>query len=204
MHRIAAVVFALTLSASASAATIQGAWSASLKDSGRLQLNVSYERSQNGHTAAVSSFTGLSESAIRAVTSTPVQFSLQREAGSLVFDGAFKGGHGGGQFTFTPNANYYDSLRSMGVRVDSTERRKDNPDATLLSLALLDVSTGYIRSLRGEGYDVPLSKYIAMRVFKITPELIREFRALGFRNVFNVEGGIAAWSDTVDASIPRY
>jgi monothiol glutaredoxin len=31
-----------------------------------------------------------------------------------------------------------------------------------------------------------------------------EFRALGFRNVFNVEGGIAAWSDTVDASIPRY
>ncbi|MDH5831509.1 Grx4 family monothiol glutaredoxin [Luteimonas sp. M1R5S18] len=31
-----------------------------------------------------------------------------------------------------------------------------------------------------------------------------EFRALGFRNVFNVEGGISAWSDTVDASIPRY
>ncbi|MDH5835071.1 Grx4 family monothiol glutaredoxin [Luteimonas kalidii] len=31
-----------------------------------------------------------------------------------------------------------------------------------------------------------------------------EFRALGFRNVFNVEGGIAAWSDTVDASIPKY
>jgi monothiol glutaredoxin len=31
-----------------------------------------------------------------------------------------------------------------------------------------------------------------------------EFRALGFRNVFNVEGGISAWSDTVDASIPKY
>lgn len=31
-----------------------------------------------------------------------------------------------------------------------------------------------------------------------------EFRALGFRNVFNVEGGISAWSDTVDVSIPKY
>lgn len=31
-----------------------------------------------------------------------------------------------------------------------------------------------------------------------------EFRALGFTNVFNVEGGIVAWSDTVDASIPKY
>ncbi len=31
-----------------------------------------------------------------------------------------------------------------------------------------------------------------------------EFRALGFRNVFNVEGGIVAWSETVDPSIPKY
>jgi len=31
-----------------------------------------------------------------------------------------------------------------------------------------------------------------------------EFRALGFRNVFNVEGGITAWAETVDPSIPKY
>ncbi len=31
-----------------------------------------------------------------------------------------------------------------------------------------------------------------------------EFRALGFGNVHNVEGGIVAWSRTVDASIPEY
>ena len=30
------------------------------------------------------------------------------------------------------------------------------------------------------------------------------FRGLGFRHVFNVEGGIDAWSRQVDASIPRY
>lgn len=31
-----------------------------------------------------------------------------------------------------------------------------------------------------------------------------QFRAQGFGNVFNVEGGIDAWSQTVDDSIPRY
>ncbi len=31
-----------------------------------------------------------------------------------------------------------------------------------------------------------------------------EFRQLGFRNVHNVAGGITAWADTVDGSIPRY
>ncbi|MBL8299502.1 MAG: Grx4 family monothiol glutaredoxin [Rhodanobacteraceae bacterium] len=30
------------------------------------------------------------------------------------------------------------------------------------------------------------------------------FRGLGFRQVFNVEGGIDAWSRQIDASIPRY
>ncbi|HEY4582531.1 MAG TPA: Grx4 family monothiol glutaredoxin [Lysobacter sp.] len=30
------------------------------------------------------------------------------------------------------------------------------------------------------------------------------FRRLGFRNVFNVEGGIDAWSQQVDAAVPRY
>ena len=31
-----------------------------------------------------------------------------------------------------------------------------------------------------------------------------EFRLMGFRNVHNVAGGIVAWSDTVDPSIPKY
>jgi len=30
------------------------------------------------------------------------------------------------------------------------------------------------------------------------------FRGLGFTEVFNIEGGIDAWAETVDASVPRY
>ena len=31
-----------------------------------------------------------------------------------------------------------------------------------------------------------------------------EFRLMGFRNVHNVAGGIVAWAETVDPSIPKY
>jgi len=31
-----------------------------------------------------------------------------------------------------------------------------------------------------------------------------EFRQMGFRNLYNVAGGISAWSETVDPSIPKY
>ena len=31
-----------------------------------------------------------------------------------------------------------------------------------------------------------------------------EFLALGFRNVYNVVGGINAWADEVDASLTKY
>ncbi len=31
-----------------------------------------------------------------------------------------------------------------------------------------------------------------------------QFRALGFSKVFNITGGIDAWSDAVDNSVPKY
>ncbi|MGE8225704.1 MAG: rhodanese-like domain-containing protein, partial [Stenotrophomonas sp.] len=31
-----------------------------------------------------------------------------------------------------------------------------------------------------------------------------QFLALGFTNVFNITGGIDAWSENVDNSVPKY
>ena len=35
-------------------------------------------------------------------------------------------------------------------------------------------------------------------------EAAERFRALGFRDVHNVEGGIDAWSQRIDVAVPRY
>jgi rhodanese-related sulfurtransferase len=36
------------------------------------------------------------------------------------------------------------------------------------------------------------------------PERRRSFRDQGFRNLYNLRGGIDAWSQLVDPSVPRY
>jgi hypothetical protein len=177
----AAVALSLILTAGAATAeTLRGSWTASSEEAGKVQLNITRRNSNNGHTYLLRDFSGLTDTHMRAAVSTPVQFALQREAGTLAFDGTFKDGYGGGQFTFTPNGAYLSTIQSMGLNPEDVTSKRETIDEALLQLAVLDVSTAYIRSMQAEGYRVALDKYIAMRIFKVTPELIREFRQLGY------------------------
>jgi hypothetical protein len=181
MNRLAAsAVFAIFTAGTAMAGVIPGSWTATVREAGKVHVNIQRDHSNNSHTYNISEFNGLSEAQMRAGTPTPIVFTLQREAGTIAFDGTFKGGNGGGQFMFTSNPAYLDKLRAMDVKVETRGRRgEDDIDETMLSLATLDVSTDYIRSLKAEGYNEDLDEYIAMRIFKVTPALIREFRTLG-------------------------
>jgi hypothetical protein len=173
----------LFATAGAAMAEIHGAWTANLHDDdrGRIQFNLTRRNNNHGNSMKLSDFTGLSEAQVRAGVSTPVRFQLAREAGTVTFEGSFKNGDGAGQFSFTANPGYVNTLRSMGLDLDLKGDRSDEED--LFSVALLDVSTAFIRSIRNEGFDVSLDKYVAMRIFNVTPEYIREMRSLGFRDV---------------------
>ncbi len=132
-----------------------------------------------GETMAKADFAGLTDAAMRAATQTPVTFQLPREAGNIAFEGTFKDGFGAGQFTFTPNQNYIASLRSLGVTFEDSDR----DDQQLMTMAMLDVSTAFIRSMQAEGYRVSAEKYLSMRIFHVTPELVRELRSLGYDKI---------------------
>ena len=161
-------------------AEIRGSWTAtpSEKEQGRLHFNMQRRNSNMGQTMLVSSFTGLTPATINAGVQTPVQFELRREAGTLAFDGTFKEGFGAGQFLFRPNPSYVSSMRSMGIKGGN-----DVDDEDLMAFAIHDVSTSYIKAMQAEGVTEDLEEYIAMRIFNVSPELIREFRALGYRDV---------------------
>lgn len=179
------LVFAAALSiaiaaTTAAAADIRGSWTAEAEDSSKIQLNLARRNSHHGETMAVSDFAGLSDSLIRSSTQTPVSFELRREAGTVAFEGTFKDGFGAGQFTFTPNPAYAATLRSLGVSFDDDNR---DDDSRLLTMAMLDVSTAFIRSMQAEGYRVSADKYLSMRIFHVTPELVRELRGLGFDKI---------------------
>jgi hypothetical protein len=167
--------------ATAAAADIHGAWTSESQDGSSIQMNLSTRggHSHFGETMAKADFAGLTEAATRATTQTPVTFQLAREAGNLAFEGTFKDGFGAGQFTFTPNQNYIASLRTLGATFEDS----DHDDQQLMTMALLDVSTTFIRSMQAEGYRVSADKYLSMRIFRVTPELVRELRSLGYDKI---------------------
>jgi hypothetical protein len=171
----------VVLSGSAWAETIRGSWTGSSEDGVKIHVNLTRERHHSGQTMQVSDFSGLTAAQIRSAEVAPVRFALNREAGSISFEGTFRQGYGGGQFYFTPERKYLDAIRSMGVEMGDLT---DEPvDEALLHLAQQDVSTSYIRGMQAEGYRLTLETYLAMRIHRVTPDLVRELRSLGFERI---------------------
>jgi hypothetical protein len=189
MKRIATLTLVVSLLVAGSAFALDGAWTAAIdeKRPDRVYLNLTQGRFNNmGSTYALSGLSGLTSAQIHAAAMTPVQFAMQREAGTIAFEGTFRNGKGAGQFAFTPDRSYISKIRSLGLELDLEKRRK-RKDRTeeddLFTLALHDVSTSFIKSMMAEGYRVSLAKYLEMRIFNITPEYIREMRSLGFKEI---------------------
>ena len=184
IRRIAFLCIALVTAFSAvSRAELVGSWTASTQKEhpGKLYLSLHTGRNnQQGSILDRSAFEGLTSQEIASNGRVPVQFELRREAGTFAFDGTFKASRGAGDFTFTPNRDFLRRLRSAGVAL--RENRKDEEEA-LLNMAILDVSIDFIRSMQAIGYRVPLDKYIAFRIFNVTPEYVREMREVGFERL---------------------
>lgn len=161
-------------------AAIRGAWTADA-DADELQLNMVRSRNHvHGESLPVTDFTGLTESEIASVSETPVHFQLVREAGTIAFEGLFKMRQGSGHFSFAPNDNYLALLRSLGVEIDDS---KHTDEERLFDAAVFDISTTFIKELQHLGYRLPMSKYEELRIFRVTPALIRDLRDLGFTDL---------------------
>lgn len=179
---LALLILALAL-APACMADFNGSWTAVPKDDGRVQLSLAHDTSSHSSSSfTLSDFTGLTDAQVHAATQTPVQFEMRREAGTVSFEGTFKKNFGAGQFTFTPSRSYYAAVRALGIDTRELER-DDDGEEKVFALAIHDVSTAYIKSMIAEGYRVDLDKYLAFRIFRVTPQLVAEFHELGFRNI---------------------
>jgi hypothetical protein len=171
----------LLLIAATARADVRGGWTATRHkgDAGRLQLQLQHDDSNHGQSIDLAALSGLTAAQIAATAPTPVTFALRREAGTITFDGTFRNGSGGGEFAFAANPAYLATLRDLDVPVGGGKHHGGSADERLLSLALLDVSTAFIRSMQALGYRESLDDYLAMRIFNVTPELVGEFRDLG-------------------------
>lgn len=176
MRRWLLLVYLFLIAATVHADVLRGAWHLSQGER-HLQLEMTRGSNHIGHWIDATAFGGLSPSAMNATAETPVHFQLASEAGTFNFDGTFLDGDGVGRFTFTPDASYADRLRSLGVTASELT------DERLFSLAILDVSSSFIREMQALGYHEALDRYIAFRIHGATPEFVRDLKAAGYDNV---------------------
>lgn len=105
-------------------------------------------------------------------TASDVQFTWSREAGTFRFTGSFDRGRGSGRYVFTASEQYLAAMRKYGYQLDPADTPR---------LAVLDVSTAYVRELQDAGYSkLSLDELTRMRIHRVSAADIREFRALGF------------------------
>src|SRR5262245_21165074 len=157
--------------------TITGDWTAKVKQTDRgpvLWLSLSHGsddrkgRSQMSSDFPLQDFTGLNPNA-----GSNVQFTLQREAGTVFFDGLFKDGRGVGDFRFTPNGGFIATMRNLGHDDLTTEK--------LFSMAVLDVGTNFINELKSLGYDkLTLDQLFGLRALGVTAAFAKEAQGWGF------------------------
>jgi len=119
----------------------------------------------------LSDFSGLNPNA-----GANAQFSMQREAGTVVFTGLFSNGKGVGEFRFTPSGAFINTMRGLGYEELSTDK--------LFTMTIHDVGTRFIGELKSLGYDkVPVNKLIAMRIHRADGDFIREIESAGYKQV---------------------
>jgi len=103
------------------------------------------------------------------------KFTLRAPAGTIDFKGHFSDGEAAGHFRFTPSQEFLRDMASLGF----TEFRKDS----LLLYATQDLSPATIRELRAMGYSPSQRELDDIAVFRITPEVVRDFGRLGYPNL---------------------
>lgn len=72
-------------------------------------------------------------------------FQLDREAGSLTFDGSLFDDTGSGKFSFNANPDFLEEMHSLGYSNISAEEQ--------LKMAIHDVTTDFVRRVRELGSD---------------------------------------------------
>jgi hypothetical protein len=177
---LALCLLAVAPLASAGTRPLSGSWTASVDDKRNDRLDFSMRTSRhenNGTRLAIADFTGLTGSQARSPSAVDVQFTLEREPGTITFQGSFRNGEGAGTFTFAGNEAYANTLRKLGLELGDKDR---DPEHVLFTLTIFDVSSSFIRSMQSIGYDLPLEKYIEFRIFSVDPAYVRDMASVGF------------------------
>jgi hypothetical protein len=138
-----------------------------------------------------------------------VAFRIDQDAGTFRFDGSFDRGRGDGRFQFSPNRGFVSRLRATGIvkfnelsnrdlmnlafggfSIASARKFKELGFAPMTKEQMMDfavqlVSPEYVSEMRALGVTETntVDKVVAMRMFGVTPEFVRQLAKSGVRGL---------------------
>jgi len=184
MKTLVLIAAAVAIAFAALAATTDirtGVWTADIKDN-RVQLSIfpgRTETSERRHWNFGGNMMGFQVPLAKLTGLTPgdgdAKFTLRAAAGTIDFEGHFKDAQGAGHFTFTPSDEFVRDMAQLGY----TEFKED----ALLLYAVNDLSPALLRELREMGYPISRRELDDVAVFRIRPDVIKEYARLGYPNL---------------------
>ncbi|HKP67876.1 MAG TPA: hypothetical protein VJV05_01250 [Pyrinomonadaceae bacterium] len=191
-------------------AVITGDWTAKAAandEPDKIQLNFEIRRenggkNQHGSSFAYSDLRGLSASQAQ---NGKVSFSLEREAGTINCDGTFTNGKGAGTFTFSPNYQFADAMKSRGFDFSKSSKHGKEIDLNLrlFTATTLNVTTAFADDLNSANFGpLDVDDLFKAVIFKITPQFMAEMKSTGFPNM-GMEDLVKARIFKVDANYVR-
>jgi cold shock CspA family protein len=163
------LILMMVMSASAQS---RGTWTIDregMHEAGKVHLTLVHSHKNNfGQDMALANLKGLDAHALE--TDGPVKFQLQREAGTIQFEGTFKNGVGTGTYEFAANADFVAKMNKMGFNGVEKEG---------LSLTMVDVTIAYVEELRSLGFQPDLDHVISGRIFNVNRQQVEGLKAAG-------------------------
>ncbi|SHN13935.1 M56 family metallopeptidase [Mucilaginibacter sp. OK098] len=146
-----------------------GVWFATIKND---KVHIEFKSDDDDHNWSNSSSFLLSE-----FPSLPKDqkgdFTLKREAGSVLFNGKFEGNEGYGHYKFTADKSFNDYLSSQGI----TEVEDDDSFAYFI----VNVKKDYVAMLKRNGFkDLSKNNLISMAALKVDEPYIKMWKENGF------------------------
>jgi beta-lactamase regulating signal transducer with metallopeptidase domain len=171
---------------------------------GTVHLRLTERDSSSGSDVRIEQLTGLTASQLSGAGG-PVQFRLQRDAGTFTFEGVMRNGLGAGTFSFTADPQFPAELAKRGFArptaleqyqmarhdvgfafVDelNTQGYGKPQTSELVRAGQHGVQAAYVRDLAALGYKLgSLAPLIELRDHGVTPAYIRELGDLGYRGL---------------------
>ena len=180
---------------------IEGAWFATIKGD---KIRIEFKSDDEDHNWSSSSeFNASDFSALPKEQKG--EFTLKRDAGTILFNGRFEGNDGYGHYKFTADKDFTAYLKSQGIDgiedgdtfaffvtnvtkeyLGMLQRNgyKDLSKENLISMAALKVDEPYIKMVKENGYnDLSPNDLVSGKALHVTGEYIQEIHNAGYKNI---------------------